>query len=201
MGARRAVSFSAPTYHHPVHLHRYPLESETVKTALPLALALVASVVLANLMTAHLGMIGVGFGLIASAGTWAAGLSLVLRDALDRAGGLRWVLPTVAAGVVLSAWLASPALALASAAAFALGELADLAAFRALRRRTLAGAIAASNAVGAVVDTCVFLPLAGFGLTAAAVGGQVLVKAGWLTLAALVVLVLVRATTTRTVRA
>jgi uncharacterized PurR-regulated membrane protein YhhQ (DUF165 family) len=64
--------------------------------------------------------------------------------------------------------------------------------FRQLRRRTLAGAVAASNAAGAVVDTLVFLPLAGFGLTAAAVGGQLLVKAGWLTGAALLVLAVLR---------
>lgn len=170
-------------------------------TRAALSLSLVASVVLANLMTAHLGMVAVGFGLIASAGTWAAGLCLVLRDALDRAGGLRWVLPTIAAGVVLSAWLAGPALALASAAAFLLSELADLGVFRALRRRTLVGAIAGSNAVGAVVDTLVFLPLAGFGLSAAAVGGQVLVKAGYLTVAALLVLALVRGMRSRAVYA
>lgn len=166
-----------------------------------LSLSLVASVVLANLMTAHLGMVSVGFGLIVSAGTWAAGLSLALRDALDRSGGLRWVLPTIGAGVVLSAWLAGPVLALASAAAFLLSELTDLGVFRSLRRRTLAGAIVASNGVGAVVDTLVFLPLAGFPLTAAAVGGQVLVKAVYLTAAALLVLVLVRNTRSRAVYA
>jgi uncharacterized PurR-regulated membrane protein YhhQ (DUF165 family) len=157
-----------------------------------LAAALVGCVVAANVATARLGMVPAGFGLVVSAGTWAAGLALVMRDALDRAGGLAWVLGTITAGVALSAWLAGPALAVASAVAFALSELADLAVFRQLRRRTLAGAVAASNAAGAVVDTLVFLPLAGFGLTAAAVGGQLLVKAGWLTGAALLVLAVLR---------
>lgn len=168
---------------------------------LALSLSLLATVVLANLMTAHLGLIPAGFGLLASAGTWAAGLALGLRDALDRSGGLRWVLPTIGAGIAASAWLAGPQLALASAVAFGLGELADLGAFRALRQRSLSVAIVASNAVGALVDTVAFLPLAGFPFTAAAVGGQVLVKAGWLTLAALLVLVTVRGLRSRAVHA
>lgn len=173
------------------------------RRALPLlaAAALVASVVLANVLTARHGLIPAGFGLLVPAGTFAAGLALAARDALDRAGGLPWVLPTVAVGVALSAVLAGPALALASATAFALGELVDLGVWRALRRRTIAGAIAGSNAVGAVVDTLVFLPLAGFPITAAALGGQILVKAGWVTLAALVVLAAVRAARPRVVAA
>jgi uncharacterized PurR-regulated membrane protein YhhQ (DUF165 family) len=131
----------------------------------------------------------------------AAGAALAVRDALDRAGGLPWVLPTIAAGVILSAFLASPALAVASAAAFACSELADLAVWRAIRRRTIAGAIAASNAAGAVVDTVVFLPLSGLPVTAAAIGGQVLVKAGYITAAALLVLALIRAVRPRVVTA
>lgn len=166
-----------------------------------LALALVGCVVAANVATSRLGLVPAGFGLLVTAGTYAAGLALAVRDALDRFGGFRWVLPTLAAGCVLSAILAGPALAVASAAAFALGELADLAAWRALRRHSLAGAITASNAVGALVDTVVFLPLAGFPLTAQAIGGQILVKAGWITLAALLVLAVARAARPRTVSA
>lgn len=169
--------------------------------SLVLAGGLLMCVVLANVATARLGMVPAGFGLLVSAGTYTAGAALALRDALDRNGGLRWVLPALAAGIGLSAVLAGPALATASAVAFGLGELTDLLVFRQLRRRTLAGAVVASNAAGAAVDTLVFLPLAGFGLTAAAVGGQVLVKAGWITVAALLVLATVRATRPRTVTA
>jgi uncharacterized PurR-regulated membrane protein YhhQ (DUF165 family) len=166
-----------------------------------LSLALVACVVAANVATARLGFVDAGFGLIVSAGTFAAGLALAVRDALDRAGGLRWVLPTILAGVALSAVLASPVLAVASAAAFALSELADLAVWRGLRRRTIGGAVAASNAVGALVDTAVFLPLAGLPVTAAAFGGQVLVKAGYVTVAALLLIAVVRLARPRTVTA
>lgn len=165
------------------------------------AAGLIATVVTANWLTARYGLVPAGFGLLVTAGTYAAGAALAIRDALDRAGGLRWVLPTLAAGVVLSAVLAGPQLAVASAAAFACSELADLAGWRALRRRSIAAAVIVSNAVGAVVDTLVFLPLSGLPVTPAAVGGQILVKAGWITAAALLILAAVRATRPRQVSA
>jgi len=179
------------------------------------AAALLGTVVLANVLSAHFGLVSAGFGLTVSAGTYAAGLALGLRDLLDRAGGLRWVLGAIAAGIVVSAWAASPQLAVASAAAFAVSELVDLTVWRSLRRTPAAATppllrdssgrgayrpgpaspprrswrvpLVASNAAGALVDTLVFLPLAGFGLTASAVGGQFLVKAVWMSLLALAV--------------
>ena len=154
--------------------------------ALMLAFALLSTVVAANWLVSRFGLVGAGFGLLVPAGTYAAGLALGLRDALDRVGGLTWVLGAIGAGVVLSAALASPALAVASAAAFGLGELADLLVWRRLRAQGWRRALVSSNAVGALVDTCVFLPLAGFTVTAASVGGQFLVKAVYLTMAALV---------------
>jgi uncharacterized PurR-regulated membrane protein YhhQ (DUF165 family) len=155
--------------------------------ALALAGGLLGTVVAANWLISTFGLIPAGFGLLVPAGTYAAGLALGLRDGLDRVGGLRWVLPAIAAGVVLSAVLASPEVALASAVAFALGELTDLAVWRRLRRAGWRRALLASNAVGALVDTCVFLPLAGFPVTFASVGGQFVVKAIYVTLAVLLV--------------
>lgn len=155
--------------------------------ALALAFALLSTVVVANWLVARFGLVTAGFGLLVPAGTYAAGLALGLRDALDRVGGLRWVLCAIAAGILLSAVLASPTLAVASAVAFGLGELADLLVWRRLRKAGWRRALVASNAVGALVDTCVFLPLAGFPVTLASVGGQFLVKAVYLTVAALLV--------------
>jgi hypothetical protein len=173
------------------------LRSTPVRLAF--AAALVGTVVLANELSARYGLVPAGFGLLVSAGTYAAGLALAIRDGLDRAGGLLWVLPTIAVGIVLSYFLATPQLAVASAAAFACSELADLGVFRGLRRRSLVAAIVASNAVGAVVDTLVFLPLSGFPVTPETVGGQILVKAVWITAAALVVLGAFRALRSRAV--
>ncbi len=157
-----------------------------------LALGLLSTVVGANWLVSTFGVIPAGFGLMVPAGTYAAGLALGLRDGLDRLGGFTWVLPTIALGVVLSVVLASPGIAVASAAAFALGELTDLFVWRRLRRSGWRRALVASNAVGAVVDTCVFLPLAGIPLTMTNVGGQVLVKAVYVTASILVLVEIAR---------
>jgi hypothetical protein len=165
-----------------------------------LAVGLLATVVAANWLVATYGLVAAGFGFIVPAGTYAAGLALGLRDGLDRIGGLWWVLGAITGGVILSAVLASPELAVASAVAFGLGELTDLLVWRRLRAFGWRRALVASNAVGALVDTWVFLPLAGFPVTVSSVGGQFLVKAVYLTLAVLViaeVIVRVRATADR----
>lgn len=136
------------------------------------ATLLLAVVIAANAATDSLGLVH-WLGLTATAGTWLAGLAFVARDSLHDSGGVRAVLAVIALGAVLSAAL-SPRLALASAVAFAIAELADLAIYSPLRRRSRTGAALASNVVGSVVDTVVFLALAGFPLTGAP--AQVVVK-------------------------
>lgn len=150
------------------------------------AAALVGCVVLANWMTSTLGLVPAGFGLTVTAGTYTAGLALGLRDVLHEAGGVRWVLGAIAVGIVVSALLGDGRIALASAVAFGLAELLDLAVYAPLRKRAWRTAVVVSNAVGALVDTCVFLTIAGFPITVATVGGQLLVKAVWVTAAFLV---------------
>lgn len=143
--------------------------------------ALVGSIVLANYLTSSLGQVAAGFGLLVTAGTYSAGLALAFRDVLHEAGGVRWVLGTIAAGALLSLLVGDGRIALASATAFAVAELVDLAVYAPLRRRAWRTAVAASGAVGALADTLLFLTLAGFPLTAAGIGGQLLVKAVWVT--------------------
>ena len=87
----------------------------------------------------------------------------------------------VIVGAALSAIL-SPALALASGTAFLLSEGLDLAVYTPLQRRNLVAAVAASNVVGFIVDSAVFLFLA-FG-SLAFIEGQLLGKA-YMTLLAL----------------
>lgn len=135
----------------------------------------VATVVAANALTAAYGLIPVGLGMTATAGTAAAGLSLLTRDWVHHAAGRTMVLVCIGAGAALSASLAGPRLALASAAAFTLSELTDLLVYQRLRHRGWITAVVASNAVGAPVDTVLFLAVAGFPI-AAAVPGQLWVK-------------------------
>jgi uncharacterized PurR-regulated membrane protein YhhQ (DUF165 family) len=122
-----------------------------------------ATVVAANAALHRWGIVPVGFGLYAPAGVYFAGLTFGLRDALHETGGRRWVLAAIAAGAALSA-LIDPRLGLASGVAFATGELADLAIYEPLRQRHWTAAVAASNTVGAVTDSLLFLALAGLPL-------------------------------------
>lgn len=136
----------------------------------------VAGVVLANVLTEQFGLVSVGFGLVTTAGTYAAAIVLIARNLSQDEIGRRAVLLLMLAGVVLSWWLASPQLAVASGVAFALSEAADMAVYTPLRKRGRSRSLAAASVVGAVVDTSVFLYLAGFPLSAAP--GQLIVKAG-----------------------
>lgn len=144
----------------------------------------VAVVVVANLATDLFGVVTFA-GLTATAGTWVAGLSFVARDAVQENLGTRWVAGSVALGAAFSAAF-SPSLAIASAVAFTVAELADWAVYTPLRRRSPLGAALASNTVGALLDSVLFLALAGFPIDGALT--QTVVKVG--TTSALVLLVL-----------
>lgn len=161
--------------------------SGRIGVAVGLAAALVGTVVLSNWLTSNYGLVPAGFGLLVTAGTYSAGLALGLRDWLHQVGGMRWVLVGIGGGAAASLLVADGRIALASALAFLLAELADAAIYVPLRKRGWRRAVAASNLVGSIADTVLFLTVAGFGLTWQAVVGQVLVKAVWCTLLALAV--------------
>ncbi len=134
-------------------------------------------------------LIPVAPGVLAPSGVLAIGAALVLRDLVQRRLGLIWSFVAVAVGAVLSAFLASPALVLASTVAFALSETADLVVYTPLQRRGLVLAATASSVVGLVIDSVVFLTLAFGSLDLLA--GQVLGKL-WMVVIALPVLVWIR---------
>lgn len=153
--------------------------------------AFAATVPAANWLMGHAGtecipngpcLIPVGFGLHAPSGVLVIGAALVLRDMVQESAGKTGALVAIAIGACL-AWLIAPsALVLASVAAFALAELADMAVYTPLRRRQLGLAVIASGLVGSVVDSAVFLWLA-FG-SFDFIAGQVLGKL-WMSLLAL----------------
>jgi uncharacterized PurR-regulated membrane protein YhhQ (DUF165 family) len=97
----------------------------------------------------------------------------------------------------LSAFFAPPALVVASAAAFLLSELADLAVYTPLQKRGLVLAVFASSVVGLVIDSAVFLYLA-FG-SLDYILGQIVGKA-WMVLAALPIIHLIRRREANSVR-
>jgi queuosine precursor transporter len=139
-----------------------------VSVRLTLFVSFVATVVAANWLIGRYGIVPVGFGLTAPAGVWAAGLAFGLRDSLHERGGRAWVVAAIGVGAGVSYLIEDGVtipgglvpIAAASAAAFGLSELADLAVYEPLRSRSWPAAVALSNIVGAVVDSALFLWLA-----------------------------------------
>jgi uncharacterized PurR-regulated membrane protein YhhQ (DUF165 family) len=150
--------------------------------------AFIATIFAANWLIEHVGLIGVGFGLLAPAGVLMVGLAFTFRDIIQLTLGARWAVAGILAGAALS-YLVSPAFALASGVAFLASELADLAVYTPLQRRSWVGAVVLSNTVGLVVDSMLFLAIA-FG-SQEFLPGQVVGKA-WMTLLAVPVLLVIR---------
>lgn len=144
----------------------------------------ILTIVAANWAIATFGVVPVGFGLMAPAGVYFAGLAFTFRDLVQERFGRLWTLGAILAGAGLSV-LVSPQFALASGAAFLFSELADFAVYTPLRERHWLGAVVASNVVGFVADSALFLSLAFGSLTF--LPGQVVGKA-WMTLLAVAVL-------------
>jgi uncharacterized PurR-regulated membrane protein YhhQ (DUF165 family) len=105
-------------------------------------------------------LVPVAPGLMAPSGVMMAGVALVLRDLVQRRLGVGLASLAIVAGAGLSAYVAPPALVVASATAFLISEFADLAVYTPLTRRGLVVAVVASGIVGLVVDSIVFLWLA-----------------------------------------
>lgn len=148
--------------------------------------AYIGVIVAANWMTATLGLVPIGFGLMVTAGTFAAGAALIVRDGLQLQVGRLWMVAAILTGALISAVTSDPAVALASGIAFLVSELVDWSVFTPLRGRSLPGAVLASSVVSAPVDTVLFLHISGFGVTWQAVAGQFIVKTGMALLVALV---------------
>jgi len=148
------------------------------------ALLYIGTVFAANWAISRFGLVPVGFGLLAPAGVYFAGLAFTLRDLTHEALGRRAVLLAILLGALCSVVI-SPALAVASGVAFLVSELADFAVYTPLRQRHWLGAVALSNTVGLTLDSVLFLWLA-FG-SLQFLPGQILGKA-WMTALAVLLL-------------
>jgi queuosine precursor transporter len=121
-----------------------------------------------------------GNPIYAPSGVLAIGVGFTLRDLVQRRLGVRVALLAIVIGAALSAAL-DTSLALASGVAFLLAETLDLFVYTPLQRRHLMIAVVASNVVGLVADSVVFLTIA-FG-SLSLLEGQIIGKA-WMTLVA-----------------
>lgn len=131
-----------------------------MKTGSMSLLLYIGTIFAANWALATFGLVPIGFGILAPAGVFFAGLALCLRDLVQDELGKRWTVLAILLGAAVS-FLVSPQFAVASGVAFLFSETADFMVYTPLRTREhwLAGVLA-SNTVGDVVDSCLFLWLA-----------------------------------------
>ena len=141
-----------------------------------------------NWMIAHVGRpvpgaheLPVFFGLEAPSGVYLAGLTFVARDVLQRLAGIRVGIAAILLGALVSWGVSSASLALASGGTFLLSETCDFLVYTPLQAKNFPLAVIGSGLVSDVVDSTVFLTLAGIPLSLA-FPGQLVGKA-WLVLA------------------
>jgi uncharacterized PurR-regulated membrane protein YhhQ (DUF165 family) len=138
------------------------------------ALGYIATIFAANWLIQHVGIVHVGFGLMAPAGVFAAGVALTLRDIVQVTLGRVAVVVAILIGAG-SPTSSAPRSRRSRGYAFLLSEFADFAVYTPLERKTWLGAVALSNTVGLVVDSVLFLWIA-FG-SLAFLSGQIVGKA------------------------
>ena len=151
----------------------------------------VAAIIGSNALITHVGipaghgtyLTPVGFGLLAPSGVWAAAVSFPARDVTQRLGG-RWLgVLAILAGAAVSWKISDPHIAVASGVTYLCSETADFAVYTPLQKRWFVPAVFASGCVAIIIDSALFLHLAGLYSTPA-LEGLVLGKF-WVILAAL----------------
>lgn len=164
------------------------MKTRTVIGVLSLAVY-VGVIVAANYAVNRFGIVSVGFGLLAPAAVYFVGVAFTARDVIQETLGRYAVVLAIIAGAVLSYFVSSGRLALASGVAFLVSETADWLVYTPLREKDWLAAVTGSNIIGAAVDSLIFLWIAFHSL--AFFWGQLVGKL-WMTAAAIIVLALVR---------
>lgn len=134
-----------------------------IPTAWPFVAAMAIIVVASNILVQfpfqHLGL-----GEILTWGAFTYPLAFLVNDLTNRrfgpAAARRVVLVGFVLAVILSVWLASPRIALASGAAFLAAQLLDVAIFDRLRRSAWWRPPLVSTLAGSALDTVIFFSLA-----------------------------------------
>ena len=119
-----------------------------------------ATIPVANAWLEHFGFWDVPIlGPVASGVIWV-GFAFVLRDIAQLVLGQRWVWAAICCGALLTWWLASPSLAIASCVAFFVSETLDAMIYTPLADRHFVKAVFASGFVGSFVDSFLFVMIA-----------------------------------------
>lgn len=120
----------------------------------------ILTIVAANVALTWYGIIPVGFGLMAPAGSFFAGIAFIMRDVVQETLGKWYSVGAIIIGAGISAVLSSTDLAIASGVTFLLSEFLDFLVYTPLRTNSFLLASFVSNVVGLIVDTFLFLYLA-----------------------------------------
>lgn len=168
------------------------ISNQRIGWALAASAVYAGAIIASNWLIGHVGiptgpggphLTPVGFGLMAPSGVWAAAVSFPARDVVQRIGG-RWLgILAILAGAGVSYLVSDPRIAIASGLTYLCSETADFAVYTPLQRRWFTPAVVASGCVAAVVDSVLFLHLAGLPAGVSAVAGLVLGKV-WVQIAA-----------------
>tara|TARA_Y100001934_G_scaffold73298_1_gene91109 strand:- start:227 stop:790 length:564 start_codon:yes stop_codon:yes gene_type:complete len=162
-----------------------------------LTIAYVGIIVMANRAIQVWGVVEIGFGLMAPAGVFFAGLAFSVRDGLHETSNRNWIISAILIGSIVSFLIEGDygntipggviPLAFASGLAFLFSEFADYAVYSPLRKTGKVIALIASNIVGLVLDSILFLYLA-FG-SLEFLDGQVVAK-GYMTILVAIFMIL-----------
>jgi uncharacterized PurR-regulated membrane protein YhhQ (DUF165 family) len=135
------------------------LRKELLPFALAMAVVVTASNILVQYPFRHLGL-----GDILTWGAFSYPVAFLVNDLTNRRYGKpaarRVVLAGFVAGVLLSIFLATPRIAIASGTAFLTGQLLDITVFGRLRRQAWWRAPLAATLAGSLLDTAIFFSLA-----------------------------------------
>lgn len=126
--------------------------------------AMMAAVVAASNFLVQFPFAHFGLGELLTWGAFTYPVAFLVNDLTNRrfgpAAARRVVLAGFAIAVVMSVWLASPRIAIASGSAFLVAQTLDIAVFDRLRERAWWQAPLISTVIGSVVDTLLFFSMA-----------------------------------------
>jgi len=124
------------------------------------AMLYIAAIVIANIGFTYLPMIPLPGGEMFAPMSFLVGFIFVIRDFAQKELGHK-VLAAIVVGIGLSYILADPFVAVASAVAFAISEMADWLIYT-VTKRSLRDRILISSAVSTPLDSAVFMLMLGF---------------------------------------
>jgi uncharacterized PurR-regulated membrane protein YhhQ (DUF165 family) len=123
-------------------------------------MAYLAAIVAINFGFEHTSVVMLPGGAVWPPMSIAVGAIFVLRDYAQRAAGDVAVMAWMIAGAVISYFMASPAIAAASLAAFVVSEAVDWLVYT-TTKRSMAQRVALSSVISAPIDSAAFLYLIG----------------------------------------